>query len=288
MKDLLSNDLNEENENNIQINRDHRKKRSFHRKTESSLFLGEHVYNEPKTIPSIIPDFNYLNLNEENIEIPSDEIIENKMKKKENNNVVNVFNNNNNLSFPSFEENDNSVIIKTDDDIIKKEYSNSVSIFKDLELAAEKNNSNKSFIPLHNTLKFKKNKEENATESYLLALGLNNNNNNVEKRNLINSNQIIEEEKSDILNSESEFSSKKKILQKNFNNKIIEPLKFNIENIINYNKNELNKNNNYNQKINSALNEIIIKNNEKEQNRREFLTKNKQNLLTYFFNIYND
>ena len=82
MKDLLSNDLNEENDNNIQINRDHRKKRSFHRKTESSLFLGEHVYNEPKTIPSIIPDFNYLNLNEENIEIPSDEIIENKMKKK--------------------------------------------------------------------------------------------------------------------------------------------------------------------------------------------------------------
>ena len=39
MKDLLLENLNEENDNNIQITRDHRKKRSFHRKTESSLFL---------------------------------------------------------------------------------------------------------------------------------------------------------------------------------------------------------------------------------------------------------
>ena len=288
MKDLLLENLNEENDNNIQITRDHRKKRSFHRKTESSLFLGEHVYNEPKTIPSIIPDFNNLNSNNENNEETLNKIIENNNKKKEinNSNIINS----NNISFNSFEDNDGSVIIKTDDNSIKKEFSNSVSIFKDLELAAEKNNSYKSFIQLHNTLKYKKNKEENATESYLLALGLNGNNNNIEKRNLINSNQIIEEEKSDILNSESEFSSKKKFLKKNLNNKNIEPLNFNIDNIVNYNnnnKNELNKNI-YNQKINSALNEIIIKNNEKEQNRREFLTKNKKNLLSYFFNIYNN
>jgi hypothetical protein len=142
-----------------------------------------------------------------------EKIIENKNNKKE---INNSNFNSNNISFNSFEENDGSVIIKTDDNSIKKEYSNSVSIFKDLELAAEKNNSYKSFIQLHNTLKFKKNKEENATESYLLALGLNGNNNNIEKRNLINSNQIIEEEKSDILNSECEFSSKKKFLKKKF------------------------------------------------------------------------
>ena len=153
MKDLILDNLNEENDNNnIQINREHRKKRSFHRKTESSLFLGEHVYNEPKTIPSIIPDFNNIDNNNEN-----NKVIENKNNKKEINNSI--FNSNN-ISFNSFEENDGSVIIKTDDNSIKKEYSNSVSIFKDLELAAEKNNSYKSFIQLHNTLKFKKIKKK--------------------------------------------------------------------------------------------------------------------------------
>ena len=95
--------------------------------------------------------------------------------------------------------------MKTDENI-------SNNIYAQIEMNNIKNPSNKSFIPLINTLKFQKDKEENATPSYLLALGMNRNNN---KNDYIQTGNIIEEEKSEILISESNLSNKKIITKKN-------------------------------------------------------------------------
>ena len=64
----------------------------------------------------------------------------------------------------------------------------------------------------------------------------------------------------------------------------------NIEDNINFvnnnNFNNVNNIQNYeNNKMSLALNEIIIRNNKKEENKRKYLTKNKMALLNTFFNM---
>ena len=171
----------------------------------------------------------------------------NETSNKENvSSLINYYTNdcnyNNNISFPSFEnENNGSVIIKTyENENEKNSNSNSnidSNIFTQLEKNNIKNPSLKSFIPIVNTLKFVKEKEENATPSYLLALGVQNGNNH--KNEYIQKGQIIEEEKSEMLITESELSNKKK-MKKN-SDYISMRIK---NNLTNYNNYQYKKNNN--------------------------------------------
>ena len=210
---------------------------------------------------------------------------------------TNDCNYNTNISFPSFEnENNGSVIIKTyENENEKNSNSNSNinnNIFTQLEINNIKNPSLKSFIPIVNTLKFVKEKEENATPSYLLALGIQNGNKN--KNEYIQKGQIIEEEKSEMLITESELSNKKK-MQKNSD---YISMRFK-NNLTNYNNYQYKKNNNGSQNfINDkknlneenkemiiTLNRIMKKTNEKELKRRQVISKHKKDLLSIFFTL---
>ena len=130
--------------------------------------------------------------------------------------------------------------MKTDENI-------SNNIYAQIEMNNIKNPSNKSFIPLINTLKFQKDKEENATPSYLLALGMNSNNN---KNDYIQTGNIIEEEKSEILISESNLSNKKIITKKNNFLTIKKKLNLNYKKELNSRFNEEKKFNDENKKKN--------------------------------------
>ena len=195
--------LSEENPEKTIKKRKCSKRGSFHRKTASFLSLGEFLMDETeKEKPKI-------NLNETSNKENVSSLI---------NYYTNDCNYNTNISFPSFEnENNGSVIIKTyENENEKNSNSNSnidSNIFTQLEKNNIKNPSLKSFIPIVNTLKFVKEKEENATPSYLLALGVQNGNNH--KNEYIQKGQIIEEEKSEMLVTESELSNKKKIKKNN-------------------------------------------------------------------------
>ncbi len=210
---------------------------------------------------------------------------------------TNDCNYNTNISFPSFEnENNGSVIIKTyENENEKNSNSNSNinnNIFTQLEINNIKNPSLKSFIPIVNTLKFVKEKEENATPSYLLALGIQNGNKN--KNEYIQKGQIIEEEKSEMLITESELSNKKKMKK----NSDYISMRFK-NNLTNYNNYQYKKNNNGSQNfINDkknlneenkemiiTLNRIMKKTNEKELKRRQVISKHKKDLLSIFFTL---
>ena len=210
---------------------------------------------------------------------------------------TNDCNYNTNISFPSFEnENNGSVIIKTyENENEKNSNSNSNinnNIFTQLEINNIKNPSLKSFIPIVNTLKFVKEKEENATPSYLLALGIQNENKN--KNEYIQKGQIIEEEKSEMLITESELSNKKKMKK----NSDYISMRFK-NNLTNYNNYQYKKNNNGSQNfINDkknlneenkemiiTLNRIMKKTNEKELKRRQVISKHKKDLLSIFFTL---
>ena len=147
-----------------------------------------------------------------------------------------------------------------------------------------KNPPNKSFIPLINTLRFKKDKEENATPSYLLALGINDNNNKNDY--YIQTGNIIEEEKSEILISETDLSNKKIITKKNNFLTIKEQLNLNYKKELNSRCNEEKKIDEENKKkIFITVNKIKKKNNEKELKKREIISNNKKNLLSIFFTL---
>ena len=166
--------------------------------------------------------------------------------------------------------------MKTDENI-------SNNIYAQIEMNNIKNPSNKSFIPLINTLKFQKDKEENATPSYLLALGMNSNNN---KNDYIQTGNIIEEEKSEILISESNLSNKKIITKKNNFLTIKEQLILNYKKELNSRFNEEKKFNEENKKkIFITVNKIKQKKNEKELKKREIISNNKKNLLSIFFTL---
>ncbi len=224
----------------------------------------------------------------------------NETSNKENvSSLINYYTNdcnyNTNISFPSFEnENNGSVIIKTYENENEKNSNSNINcnIFTQLEKNNIKNPSLKSFIPIVNTLKFVKEKEENATPSYLLALGVQNGNNH--KNEYIQKGQIIEEEKSEMLITESELSNKKKIKKntdyismkfknnlKNYNNYQYKNNNNGSQNFINEKKNI----NEENKEMIITLNRIMKKTNEKELKRRQVISKHKKDLLSIFFTL---
>ena len=219
----------------------------------------------------------------------------------------------------------NSLIIKQQNSSNKKSNNksnnkndnyNRNNIYYEMAKDAENSSNCKSFISFKNTLKYIKDKDVRTTPSYLLALQTDKKNGN---NNYVTSSNIIEEEKSSMMESKSEYSNKKEMfhfekkrLQDNTNEKvkyILEDIdgnnknnddNVNNETIINNNaifknykdkkrmKKQISDNNSIqdeSSKFSSALNEIIIKNNKKEEIRRKYLTKNKMTLLNTFFTM---
>ena len=258
------------------------KKGFHHRKRTSSYFLG-----------SYLPD---LNLIENNFQMTNEN--ENINDKEEENNIINnglIYNlanidnlNELSLSFPSYEENNNnSGAIKNENN--EKTKNINVNNNNILDIAKKSENSSKSFITFKNSLKYLKDIDERATPSYQLALQADKKGG---KNNYLASSNIIEEEKSSMIESKSEFSNKKDLFK-------LEKEKTEKEKIQNEHADyftDLNINNNWkfhNGKLENknemalALNEIIIKNNKKEEERKNYLSKNKKVLLNTFFTMSN-
>lgn len=247
-------------------------RKSFHRKTSSQIFSCDELLNFDNNIAS-----NYNSERPQKNRGLSKDIT---TEKDTNFDMLNFIDQNINSSFNSIhiidDENDevsSSVIIKEE----KKDNNKTIS-------------SNKSFIPLVNTLKFVKEKEENATESYLLALGLDKNPN---KKIDYNVGSVIEEEKSDMLISESDFSSKKKILSKfnNDNTQKLDDVNINLnailfKNVKSSRENESSRTS-HNSKLSLTINEMIKRKAEKEKNHRNQLTNNKKYLLNTFYTLSN-
>ena len=274
-----------------------RKQKSMHRKTNSQFFGFEDLQLLNLDTQSSHRPFSAAHLSDNN----------NNNAQTTTNNNVNILIQNINVDSTTSNDEDqlnSSVIIKdstiTDQNVVDKSTTKNVVMTK-------------SFIPLVNTLKYVRDKEENATESYLLALGLE----KEEKNKDYNVGSIIEEEKSDLLISESDFSSKKKILAKygtsspikhfdgvniNLNRSKFEQM-FKSNN--NNNKNTITSNkvifsgsvsikehyntnsNSNNNRINLTLNEMIKRKEEKDKNYRNQLTNNKMCLLNTFYTLTN-
>ena len=253
------------------------KKGFHHRKRTSSYFLG-----------SYLPD---LNLIENNFQMTNEN--ENINDKEEENNIINnglIYNlanidnlNELSLSFPSYEENNNNygAIKNENNEKTKNLNTNNNNI---LDIAKKSENSSKSFITFKNSLKYLKDIDERATPSYQLALQANKKGG---KNNYLASSNIIEEEKSSMIESKSEFSNKKDLFK-------LEKEKTEKEKIQNEHTDyftDLNINNNWKlenkNEMALALNEIIIKNNKKEEERKNYLSKNKKVLLNTFFTMSN-
>ena len=253
------------------------KKEFHHRKRTSSYFLG-----------SYLPD---LNLIENNFQMTNEK--ENINDKEEENNIINnglIYNlanidnlNELSLSFPSYEENNNnSGAIKNENN--EKTKNINVNNNNILDIAKKSENSSKSFITFKNSLKYLKDIDERATPSYQLALQADKKGG---KNNYLASSNIIEEEKSSMIESKSEFSNKKDLFK-------LEKEKTEKEKIQNEHADfftDLNINNNWKlenkNEMALALNEIIIKNNKKEEERKNYLSKNKKVLLNTFFTMSN-
>ena len=316
-----NNNINQSEKENTNNSNSNYKKGFHHRKRTSSYFLGSYIPNgnilennqaaeeEIDTNLNINLNLNnnFFNNNNEPLNDKEEETTSNEIKNKLIYNYINNDNSNNNISmsFPSYDEsnnNNNSLIIKQDDSSAKKNNINSKkensdknendkydknSIFYEMAKNSENSTTIKSFISFKNSLKYIKDKDERTTPSYQLALQTDKKNGN---NNYVTSSNIIEEEKSSMMESKSEFSNKKdlfffekKRLENNKEEKINnnENTKDNNANI-NINTNNQNFGNN---KMSLALNEIIIRNNKKEENRRKYLTKNKMTLLNTFFTM---
>ena len=189
---------------------------------------------------------NYLKILLEKIKLEIDQIYSEKNNKKEYvNNIINKENNLDELfdvSFHSYESSNEEENIK-----LNKE--------EKLKEKLKQNKIKTNFVSFKNNLKNIKDKEERATKSYLLALGMTKNQNRNEQ--YIPTVSVIEEEKSDVIDSKSEFSNKKKNIKDKyfFKNKdnlflLSKDNKLKIKNIL------IKKNNNF---------EII--NNKKEENK---------------------
>ena len=269
------------------------RRRSMHRKTTSNL-LGNEDIQSIYSLDQII--------SQENI------IIRNKSCNGQKTNQKNILDNNkkdeiefSNFNLQSFDtsENNSSVLIKDE------------KLDNNLNLIPKA--PNKSFIPLRNTLKYVKDKEESATESYLLALGLETRRTSscfINDR-LLEENSVIEEEKSELMGLDLESSVKKnfkdnidnlntiKILDNSNKKNKQNDIQNNNDNIdlnniksehinhhINSDNNSIYYNNNC---LNSAINDLMKRKNEKEQNLRRLLDNNKKIILSSFFNnTYNN
>ena len=287
--DNISCNYSEEEKNKSKI-------KSYHRKTSTSFFCGSYL-------SSNLEDELMNNLNIDKIYFEK-----NKKEEKEDNKNQNEFDIDNNLdiylnsSFHSYDS-DKSIKKNEGDNITKKINEN--------ENKKKENKINNNFVSFKNNLKNIKDKDEMTTQSYLLALGMAKNQNR--KEQYVPTASVIEEEKSDVIESISEFSNKK---IKTKNNKYIfdnyclnkdlfflkKENKLKIKNIIERKKKikekikEENKNNspekkengknkNFGIKLSYALNEIMQKNNKKEENKRKYLKNNKTLILNSFFNF---
>ena len=205
--------------------------KSFHRKTTSSYFYGSYLSSNLEN-----DLLNNLNIDEINNWQNRDEIIDKKEKEKKPINSLNLIKRNPendnydpifNVSFHSYEldnSNNNSVIVKTEESIndtnkntndnnkqktCKKYNKNNDKLL--MNSKENKFSTEKSFLSFKNNLKYIKDKEERATQSYLLALGMTTKQNKKEeKEQYLPTSSIIEEEKSDLIESKSEFSNKKR------------------------------------------------------------------------------
>ena len=325
-------------------------KRSRHRKMASSYFLGSYISGDE--LHRFLQEYKGVD-NDNNIKDNKNNLKGNGISEKKINKLKNLLNANNakeklipltNSSFYSYsieDENDNknwdieengSMIIKGggggDESLTNncetKSNSYNNNPFYELEKNNEKFNKDKSFIPIKNGLKYLKDKEERITESYLMALNGGDTNQKNGKNQYLPTASIIEEEKSEFIESTSKKQSlikgakfKKDVNNMNFKKKNIEnefDLVKNNEDILEKSNEDENKENldinilnaqNENIKTNKEkdintddnstvkkcpkldfdLNKIKIKNNIKEEKKRKYLRKNKENLLNSFYNL---
>ena len=129
-----------------------------------------------------------------------------------------VENDNNNNKIDEYNE-EGSVIIKGGDESLTNNCetkSNSYitnansfnnNPFYELEKNSEKYSKEKSFIPIKNSLKYIKDKEERVTDSYLMALNGGESNQKSGKNQYLPTASIIEEEKSEFIESTSKKQS---------------------------------------------------------------------------------
>ena len=132
--------------------------------------------------------------------------------------------------------------------------------FYELEKNSEKYSKEKSFIPIKNSLKYIKDKEERVTDSYLMALNGGESNQKNGKNQYLPTASIIEEEKSEFIES---TSKKQSIINGARFNKEINVKKKKIENefdLVKTNDNILEKSNDDENKENIDIN-INVKNN---------------------------
>ena len=296
--------------------------KSRHRKTESFYFLGSYISGDglDKIINFYKAEFDD-NLQNNNKDFHNEQINQKNLNNKITSNKINNYlngkediiydlnkNNKNadkeiiedNVSLHSFsveknnEQNENQ---EQGNILIKEEINNDEppntnnnfrnNIFYELEKNNEKNNKNKSYIPLKNILKFIKDKEERVTESYLMALNGGEDNKKNTKNQYLPTASIIEEEKSEFVESTSKRQTIKIINDLNLRK---EKMNKEFENIQNFDENKENINN-YNgglkpdKKYEFELNRIKINIFLKQEEKRKFLRKNKENLLNSFYNL---
>ena len=196
----------------------------FHRKTTSSYFYGSYLSSN---LIELLSNLNVDELTNKNDNTYDDNSLHKKNKDKDKQfiNSVNFFDSNinqennsdvyYNVSFHSYEL-DNSNI----DNNNNAQKNEEKKTEKELSKKNEENkyiNNEKNLLSFKNNLKYIKDKEERATKSYLLALGLaNNQNKKEEKEPYLPTTSIIEEEKSDLIESKSEFSNKKRSIKNNY------------------------------------------------------------------------
>lgn len=279
--------------------------KSYHRKKSSSYFHGHYLSSNLENAL-----LNNINLDEINYEENSKESVLTKEKGEKNINSINLNNTNQenyidiiNLSFHSYEfdnSNNNSVDVVTEENLkgsnnintsgAKKKDNDNKYIFNIKENNINNNyNKEKGFLSFKNNLKYMKDKEERATKSYLLALGMTNKENKIEeKEQYLPTTSVIEEEKSDLIESKSEFSTKKKNRNSNYclkdflrtsnnHNKIFFVKKDNKLKIKNISKDE-----NMDLKSDSRINSINInKNNRDEIEKRKDISFKENEELSF-------
>ena len=215
------------NESEEERNKSKNSIKSFHRKTTTSYFYGSYLSSNLEN-----DLYNNLNIDEIINDKKNEDSLTNNQNSKEKNTSLNSNKEDNceginNVSFHSYEldSNHNSTPEKIEENTngnkVNGNINNGQNINnKDNKIIEEKDNKcivDKSFVPFKNHLKYIIDKEERATKSYLLALGMTTNQNkNNEKEQYLPTASVIEEEKSDLIDSRSEFSNRKKSTKKNF------------------------------------------------------------------------
>ena len=197
----------------------------FHRKTTSSYFYGSYLSSN---LNELLSNLNVDELTNKNDITYADNSLHKKNKDKDKQfiNSVNFFDSNinpennseviYNVSFHSYEL-DNSNIDNNNNSSQKNEEKKTENELLNKNKENKYIYNEKSLLSFKNNLKYIKDKEERATKSYLLALGLTSNQNKKEEKEpYLPTTSIIEEEKSDLIESKSEFSNKKRSIKNNY------------------------------------------------------------------------